>query len=416
MEQERRSFAAIYDYMLGIFSIVSIVFPKQVAIAFILFLGIVIAGAIKKQLHFKPNALLISFALLYITYLAFGLKTNHPDLALSYFERKASFLLIPILFAFQFKQNKPSFEWAKKGLLLAVTVLAIQSLFRILYSAEKGWGFQKHYYSSFFSYQHHPSYATVFYTFALCLVWWEYKRNNTGYSLRKIIPFSILMLAAIVLCQSLAGLLFIVALATVTTLAFIFKKAGKKWGIATLCISPLVIYLLIQFPPLKSQWDSAKKFTAQYLNNPTQFVEQHKYPMSGSEVRLVMWTVSAKIFSENPMGVGTGNVDEHIYKYLVKLKQKELAKKDYNPHNQYLQTGIETGIIGLSILLAIIGYAIYNAFNFRVWMILILASNIFFNMCFESMLQQQSGIVFYTFWLCLLYTYPLSADKRSNEN
>jgi O-antigen ligase len=411
MEEKKTSFAAIYDYTLGIFSIISILFPKQIGFAFVLFLCVVIVGVSTKHLHFKLNNLLICFALLYITYLLFGLKTNHPNLTLHYFERKSSLLLLPLLFAFRFTHNLPSFEWTKKGYLISLIVLALQSLFHVFYSLKTGWELQGYNYSSYFSYQHHPSYSTAFYSLALCLVWWEYRQGNPIYSLKRIIPFSLLMLVAILFCQSLAGLLFLLIAVITLLVLLIFKQWGKKSGIVCLIISPLLIYMLIQFPPMKNQWNDAKKSTKQYLHNPTQFVKRHKYPMSGSEVRLVMWTVSSGIFIKHPMGVGTGNMDGYIYNYLVKLNQKELAKKDYNPHNQYLQTGIEIGIVGLLLLLGIIAISFNKAFRDKDWLLFFLAANFALNICFESMLQQQSGIVFYTFWLCLLFTYSF---KKSN--
>lgn len=413
MEEKKQSFAAVYDYTLGMFSIISILFPKQIGFAFVLFLGVVIAGISRKHLHFRMNNLLICFALLYLTYLLFGLKTTHLTLTLNYFERKSSFLLLPLFFSFRFTEKPPTFEWTKKGYLGALIVLALQSLFHVFYSLKTGWELQGHNYSSYFSYQHHPSYSTAFYSLALCLVWWEYRQGNPIYSLKKIIPFSLLMLVAILFCQSLAGLLFLVMVVMTLFLLFIFKQWGKKIGVMFLIISPFLVHILIQFPPMKNQWDDAKQFTKQYLHNPTQFVKRHKYPMSGSEVRLVMWTVSSNIFMKYPMGVGTGNVDGYIYNDLVKLNQKELAKKDYNPHNQYLQTGIEIGIIGLLFLLGIIGISCEKAFREKDWLLFFLAANFALNICFESMLQQQSGIIFYTFWLCLLFTYSF---KKANPS
>ena len=103
-----------------------------------------------------------------------------------------------------------------------------------------------------------------------------------------------------------------------------------------------------------------------------------------------------------PFGVGTGNVDEVLTNNLITLNQKELAKQEYNPHNQFLQTGIEIGWIGLLLLIAIVVVGIFYAFKFKNWLLLLIISNFAFNSLFESMLQRQSGIVVYTFLICAL--------------
>mgnify|MGYP000844552643 FL=1 len=138
--------------------------------------------------------------------------------------------------------------------------------------------------------------------------------------------------------------------------------------------------------------------------------------MSGSETRLVLWTVSGQIIKDYPLGVGTGNVDDILVSRLSKLNQKELAKQRLNPHNQYFQTAIEIGFIGLIVLLSILFYGLKVGYKHRTWLLIILVANLGFNMLFESMLQRQSGIVFYTFWICLLVAYQTSQKINHEVN
>ena len=48
----------------------------------------------------------------------------------------------------------------------------------------------------------------------------------------------------------------------------------------------------------------------------------------------------------------------HWYPYLLQYGFDQLVADDLNPHNQYLQTTLEIGIIGLLLLLGFIGSCI----------------------------------------------------------
>ena len=124
--------------------------------------------------------------------------------------------------------------------------------------------------------------------------------------------------------------------------------------------------------------------------------------MQGNEARLVIWTVAFDIFMDHPMGVGLGNLEEMMHQRLIYLGLNEQADLNYNPHNQFLQIAAELGVIGLGLFLLIVAYGFYWSITTKNWLLLLVISNLFINCLFESMLQRQSGIVFYCFWICLL--------------
>lgn len=103
--------------------------------------------------------------------------------------------------------------------------------------------------------------------------------------------------------------------------------------------------------------------------------------------------------------MGTGSVDFYTTKELVKYNMIDMASSKYNPHNQFLQIWLEIGFIGLTIFIALFYFFYNKGKKTRNWLLTILICNILFNCFFESMFQRQSGIVFYTFWLCLLYVH-----------
>ena len=94
--------------------------------------------------------------------------------------------------------------------------------------------------------------------------------------------------------------------------------------------------------------------------------------------------------------------EDYATRIMPDLTCFELADKELNPHNQFLQTGVEIGIIGLLLLVALIFVGTSIARTNRSGLLLLVISALAFNSLFESMLQRQSGIVFFTFWICLL--------------
>jgi O-antigen ligase len=408
------SYTKIFDYCLGAFSIITLLFQKQAALAYLVLIVLLIVGISKKKVKFTFNFTTFLFILFYGLYVFYALYTNHVSDAFRYFENKLTFIVLPLFFFFLPKE-KMAFKWTIRGFLIAVFLLAIQSL---VFSFSNY--FKTHEIASFistrFSYQHHPSYASVFYTFALLMSWNQRKKNAENYSLYWLIPFSIIQLFAILACMSLAGLLFLLVFFLAVFIHFLSTKIGKKKTLLFTAISPIVFYVLVLItPPLKSQWDDAKHFTVDFIDNPTTFVSDTTNADNGSSVRLIMWTIATQVLTEHPLGVGTANVDDYLYTKLTKLKQYKLAKKYYNPHNQYLQSGIEIGVIGLAVLLLLLIKATNLAWKQRNYLLLFIVVNLAFNMLFESMLQRQSGIVFYTFWITFLVVFGAYFTNENKE-
>lgn len=413
---KRIDFSKCYDTLLGVFAFLMLAFPKLIALGFIAFLVVIIIGMTRKKMEFKLQFFPLLFVTFYLIYALYALGTRHPDIAGVYIENKLSFLLLPILLSFRLKR-KTDFNWSVIGYLVGIFVLLVGSYTQAFNCYLFHNGGRGCFLTSLFSYQHHPSYTSVFLVLAMGLLWYAKEQKFKGFKLYWIIPAMIILFITSILCLSLAGILFLFACMATVLLVWIYRKYGSKVGTGALVIAPFLLYfIMISMPQVRGELESATGYTDKYLKDPETFVREPTYPMSGTEVRIVMWTVSTKVFKMYPLGVGTGNVDEVLFDHLNQMGQSELAKKNYNPHNQYLQTGIETGWLGLIILLSIIGLGTYKAFQQRNWLLLLMVVSLAFNNLFESMLQRQSGIVFYTFVLCFLVIYGENSKKIKSHS
>ena len=220
------------------------------------------------------------------------------------------------------------------------------------------------------------------------------------------------LIAIQLFCLSLAGLLFLLIFLGFFVIYLAKRKFGTKGFVVAIVMAPLLVLLVIRFVPgVMTQLEVSKLYATEYLKGPSEFVKSHKTYIGGNETRLIMWTASAQEIAEHPFGVGTGNVDDHLEARLISLGHIEMSKKMYNPHNQYLQTALEIGIPSVILLLVIIAIALFSGIRNRNWLLTLLAINLGFNCLFESMLQRQSGIVFYTFWL-VLFSVLIIHEKR----
>ena len=78
-------------------------------------------------------------------------------------------------------------------------------------------------------------------------------------------------------------------------------------------------------------------------------------------------------------------------------------KQKLNAHNQYLQTALSIGFFGLIVLLISLFLPFVDSFKNGNFLLIIFLLIISFNFLFESMLERQSGVVFYAFFNSFLF-------------
>lgn len=412
--KSRLTYPVGYNLLLGLMAGGLIVAPHFFGLLVVIFFVYTVYGVLKRNLVFKTNRVFYLFILFYILYVIGILFTNNMQQSLDYLEYKLSFIVFPLLFSFQLKQDRLRIELVGGMFLVGVVSTMVLGIINsaICY-------FDDGSFSCFLTVSispiHHPTYFVVYLLFGILLSWIGWYRKWAYYKLAWIVPFTFLALILHVLSLSLAGILFLMIFFFFAAVYLIYRKWGKKLAVAGLIIVPVIAYLFVtKVPQVEGEYNNAKWYMDQYMRDPESFVKNTPYPMSGSEERLILWTVASGILATHPMGVGTGNVDDIMFEQLNKLGQAELAEKKLNPHNQFLQTGIEIGWLGLLVFLILLGYVIHLAWKFRSGLLLLLATSLAFNSLFESMLQRQSGIVFYTFWICILVVLISAKNGQLN--
>lgn len=384
-------------------------FPKFAPISLVLTIAWVIVAAIRKQLVFAPNYTALGFVLLYIAYAVGVIWTQDIRQSTFYLENKLSFVLIPLLFSFS-KKSGFNISIVFKGLIISV-------LIAFFWGVAKGIPCYLHYYSfpwcflkSHLSQTIHPTYMTVGATISIIatLFLMQQKQLNRKWGITAILLLSVY----IFLLLSLSGVLFFMLFLGIYFFAKITKGKSKCFIFIT-CFSLAGVFagIMIFSPFLKKDIAEAEKNLVSFFSSQEQFIENLPEIPSSSQVRLILWAASFEEIKQHPMGVGTGNVDIYLGNNLREKGLNELASHNYNPHSQFLQTTLEIGLIGLAILIFIIASGIRWGVKTKNLLIILLFINLAFNSLFESMLQQQSGIIFYPLFLMILHIYTTS-EKR----
>lgn len=134
----------------------------------------------------------------------------------------------------------------------------------------------------------------------------------------------------------------------------------------------------------------------------------------GYTLRLMSWDAGFDLVLENPItGVGIGDVTSEMSKiYLIKRYNTPMKQK-LNAHNEFLQITLETGIIGLFLVLSMFYYLFksiifdgkYYFLNLGFLFIMLVG------FLFESVLNRYSGISFFMLFYCLIIAWRPKVPK-----
>ncbi len=178
-------------------------------------------------------------------------------------------------------------------------------------------------------------------------------------------------------------------------LIFNISEKSKKYTISILFVLGLIVFL--QNPRVFVFYKNVSENTIQNTKIDNTTVEKS---------RLLTWDASIKLIQEAPLlGYGIGDTNDVLMKKYEELNYVSNYTNKYNAHNQFLQTFLQTGVIGFLILISIfilLALRMRRSRNeFSVFLIL------FVSLFFESMLVRFNGIVFFSIVI------PLLLKKRS---
>jgi O-antigen ligase len=354
----------------------------------------------------KISIISILFFLLYIIYYFF---TNNKSEAATAIEIKLSFIIFPVLLmAHIYLPNE--IRKICQAFIIGCFTSSVICLLRSTYVY-----FMEHknefFYGNFTIFLH-SSYAAMYALLALLLLLsqfqFHYKNKWTSAAINSFI--FIILTISIFLYSSKMGIITFLILMPIIALYKLFKNKSYKLTIAILSLGIISSFIANHFIP--EPFDRLK-FAFQ-VSSSKETID--KSATESTAVRILIWKEALQIIKTNLwLGVGPGDANETMQSAYIKNDLTGANEKKLNAHNEFLQIGIGLGLLGLLVFIALFLLGFYQSFKDRNILLALFLILIIFNFLVESMLQRQSGVLFFAFFLCL-FLHPNFKTTISDKN
>lgn len=330
--------------------------------------------------------------LLYVLFLVIGLTYSPWPLTIAdvkFLENRAALLILPFLFLFSHPVDK---DQALKYFVAVVCVLCLICLGgaifnNIQYNIEHSEYVQKYEINPWFytymlyagNVHLHPTYFSAFILLALIyLLGW---RNIGPLRYRRWLLALFLGVNLLLLMSRV-----MVALGVVYCIVYlVFSLTSPIKKLAYLTVVGATIALIAMNPIVQLRVKDV--------------IENQKSTFSGAQLKIQMWgSLYEEIISKNIMfGIGSSVQKERIKDVYKKHQIMAAYENEYNSHNQYIESLIYQGVIGLATLLILYGFYLQYAIKSGNHLLLAMMGVFVIGSLTESILFRQKGVVFFSF-------------------
>jgi O-antigen ligase len=337
-----------------------------------------------------------------------GLITSHHAATSVYkIQSKLPFFILPLLLS-----DKAILSKQKKQILIAFVLGCTLAGFTCLVHAFYTYFFlhTNTFFYIVFSMFMHTGFFSMYITFCWAMI--AYHTFIYPESEKKIrnASIAIMLFLTIILYLLAAKTSYIVLplLAILIAAQIIFKKKNLKPYLIFLFLSSFCVFILFYFFTNSVQ---------DRVNNAVQSMTQKDISGNSTEstqLRYMILKTATPLFLENPLiGYSNSNVQDHLDSAYLKNKFIGPYKLHLNAMNQFLQSGLASGITGILFLIAILlcGFFIRNKQykNFYNYLSIIL----FINFMTDTIIEWQMGILFFALFIPLLFFTEPTDEKQS---
>jgi len=363
--------------------------------------------------NFKPfyNKLFIFFCLFYVAHFVGVFYSANVHEAKLVIERKLSLIAFPIILfsapRLTAKQTRTVLiTFVLSCLLVCVACLLMAAT---MYASTPDVNFLS-YHALSNNVGMHAAYLSLYLCFCIGVLLYVYYSEAKAFSAVKKMLYTLALTVLFVMVMMLSSRLQILMLIVGISIYLVYRlglnKNIYKLISGTVLMVILLFGLILAFPKNRERFKEAISYNQEYSLSKK---------WGEKQMRHLIWKSSMELIGEKPLiGFGTGDAQDklqEVYKRNEYISLTYFKKTRFNAHNQFLETTIALGIIGLSILLLGIGLAIKNALRNKNYLYIIFVSAFFISCLTESMLERQNGVIFFAFF----NTFLLLNYTRKNE-
>lgn len=370
----------------------------------------------EKWNRIKQNRLVVFFLLFYLLHVFWLICAENMKEGLFELEKKLTLFLAPLILATSNTIFKKDFRTIFKAFVLSCT---IASLICFCYAGyrnyEEGHTLSyifnavffdihlpgRYYYFNYWYFTYkifasainiHPVYFSMYIVFSSCLaiwLWWDKsgsKKNINNW----VILFLVYNFIVVILLSSRTQLLSMLLLGTGFIIYYSYFRKKLIKGLLFVFFIYGFGFMLIYLNPV-----SRERFIESNL--PGRNYSDNKYGEGGFSLRKYKWKYTLETIMQSPvLGTGTGDSQDELQLTYKKNNFEIGYINNFNSHNQFLQSALELGLLGLCSFLLCLFLPAYYALKKHAWLYLVFIALFSLSCITESMLEVNKGIVFYS--------------------
>lgn len=383
-------------------------------IAILLFLNFILQGNWKVRMNrIKENGMTKYFWLflsIYLLYLLGMTYTQNVWYGWSNLENKLWFLLAPFII---FTMDSERFTWKIRNRLVFVfiiftTLMALTNMIISWIQYTETSNLYLFFYEKASHMPHwrpmHPTYLSMYITFSfVASLYYLYFSPIQLKKWKKVVLTSSLPILFIFnyLLQSKAGLIVFLVMLLFSTLYLMNRikiQLLKSFLFVLLLGAFVFVTLRYGSETMNRMAEAMRDISRMDQQDDTQW-----HATESASQRIDVWKIAAKqSVNHFPMGVGTGDATDTMVEQYKVLGYHKLYEDRLNPHNQYLQTFLAVGILGLLSIISYFAIPFIRTVKEKKLLYMAFLCIVMPNLLTESMFETGSGANFIALFMCLL--------------
>jgi O-antigen ligase len=364
-------------------------------------IGYALFWLIEGDLKWKFNAIIknrfaLLFSTFYLLYVIGLLYSSNRDDGMFNLQVKLSITVFPLLLVSEGAMD------IKKQKMLIYSFITGCVITGLIYLGYATWKF---FVQDIFEFQYmkfslflHPSYYSMYIDMAFLFVFYLFANEKAGLSKIEtgLLLFSVFFLELIlVLLQSKMGMFISAGLIVVLLVKYSLKHSYK---IPVIMFAGMVALYFLSF-----HFFIGQRSRVMGAANIIITKQISAGSVESTQVRYYVWQSAIEVIKAHPViGVGTGNETSAMVNQYLKDGYTGAAKESLNTHNQYLQTTVVLGCVGLMVLLACFLFPFIKCIKEKRFIYGTFLVIVAVNFLVEAMLETQSGTIFYGLFNSLL--------------
>jgi O-antigen ligase len=326
--------------------------------------------------------------------------TQKLDIGFKVLETSFSILALPIIFGALSRYRSSEFYKILNsfivGLSIACTICLIYAAFSF---------FQNESLDSFFFYQFtgildfQPTYFAYYLCFAISALLYFIHYEKIKYPVWICAILTLFLFAMLMLTAGRTAYISMLFIFSFFILKFLFEEVRSVNTSLTFGLSSvlLIVMLLINYFDLNAGFN----------------------PVDGSNdywERITLWESAIKANPNFLFGVGTGDYKTVLNDYFNTHSLSEYAKSNLNSHNQFIQSYLSNGLLGLVSLFLLLGRPLYLSVKHQNVLGILTFFSFFVYGMTEVFLSRYQGVVFFAFLhQCFISYYYSESNLGLNK-